>query len=192
MSGGSGKYTTYASPKGPRTDLLNKLFGNAPDNVRPPAQGTSSKAVDEASARAAVLAIATAKVDAQGVGGIAPSDGQQQGDLGLYPSKVDLNFGNSPDVSKVTWTSANSPSGISSGGPAHPYAPDPSSPGPGKTEGLDKTADPGVTPNDMKLGIGDAAGFVPSDNTKSPAATGPAIAGANKLGTSGLPGKSGA
>lgn len=181
MSGGSGKYTTYAPLLTDAHTLLDKLFKCNDPTKAPPTQGLVGK---ESDARAAILKLATAPVNAAGVGGVSPSDGQQRGDANMYPTPVDLNFGNSPDITKVKWTNA--------GDPANPYAPDISSPGPGKTEGTDKSTDPGLSPDLLKTAIGETGGFVPSANTNDPSTTGPAIAGSNKLGTPGTPGKSGA
>jgi hypothetical protein len=110
-----GKYTTYVG--GVATDahkLLAKLFPGSPLAV-PLTQG------DEVAARKIVTDIATAKVT-NGVGGIQPSDGLQQGDLGMFPTPVPLGFGASPDVTTVKWNNA--------GDPASPYIPDTRSPDP--------------------------------------------------------------
>ena len=179
MSGGTGKYTTYAPSLTTAHTLLDKLFKSSDAVKQPPTQGLVGK---EADARAALLKIATAPVNAQGVGGVSPSDGQQQGDLNMYPQPVDLNFGASPDVSQVKWTNP--------GDPANPYAPDISSPGPGLTNGKDKATDPQLSADDLKVALGEG-GFTPDDNVKDPSTTGPLIAGANKLGTPGALGKSG-
>lgn len=160
-----GKYTTYVG--GVATDahkLLSRLFPGGPF-ATPLTQG------DEKAAQKLVIDVARANVQA-GVGGIQPSDGVQAGDLGMFPTGVQLGFGDSPDVSTVKWTNP--------GDPASPYIPDVSSPGAGKTDGKDKTTDP----TDTVPGITavatteDPAG----QNLRNPVSDGPAVYGNNTLG----------
>jgi hypothetical protein len=159
-----GKYTTYVG--GVATDahkLLAKLFPASPF-------ATPLTAGDEKAAQKMIVDVATAKVDASGVGGLQPSDGVQQGDLGMFPTGVPLGFGASPDVSSVKWTNA--------GDPANPYFPDITSPGPGKTDGKDKTTDPGLKTSDVPHTDSDTAG----QDLRNPTKDGPAIYGNNTLG----------
>lgn len=159
-----GKYTTYVG--GVATDahkLLAKLFPSNP--LATPLAGG-----DEIAAQNIVKAIATSPVNAQGVGGLQPSDGVQQGDLGMFPQGVKLGFGASPDVSTVKWTNP--------GDPANPYFPDITSPGPGKTDGKDKATDPGLKTSDVPSTDIDTAG----QDLRNPKDDGPAIYTNNGLG----------
>jgi hypothetical protein len=158
-----GKYTTYVG--GVATDahkLLAKLFPANPFK-------TPLEAGDEKAAQKIVIDIATAKVN-NGVGGIQPSDGVQQGDLGMFPTGVKLNYSDSPDVSSVKW--------MNPGDPANPYMPDITSPGPGKTDGKDKATDPGIKTSDVPHTDIDTAG----QNLRNPSKDGPAIYSNNTLG----------
>lgn len=138
---GTGKYTSYAPPSSEKNTLLDKMFPNSP---------TSGFVGKEAEYRAAVLALATANVNAAGVGGLTPQDGVQKGDPGMALGEVDLNYTLAPDITVVTHDSANTPSGNAAGGPATPYFADLTSPGPGKTDGVDKVGDPRITIVDIK------------------------------------------
>lgn len=142
MSGpGKGRYTTYVPVSSTRNDLLRKLFNaNAPNN-----QGVFYGKLDQtdnSAAAAAAVVTATAPVK-NGVGGLIPSDGHQVGDAQMFPTGVELGFGNSPDLPKdVSWKNP--------GDPANAYVPDITSPGPGKTNPLDKSVDPKITIADLK------------------------------------------
>ena len=159
-----GKYTTYVG--GAATDahkLLAKLFPSSPF-ATPLTQG------DEKAAQKIVTDVATAKV-VNGVGGIQPSDGQQAGDLGMFPTGVPLGYGASPDVSKVAWANA--------GDPANPYMPDVTSPPNGGTDGKDKNADPKIKVGDLPFTSEDTAG----SDTRNPSNDGPAIYSNNSIGS---------
>lgn len=161
-----GKYTTYVG--GVATDahkLLTKLFPNNPFAV-PLTQG------DEVAAQKLVIAVATAKVDVNGVGGLQPSDGLQVGDLGMFPTGVDLSFGAAPDVSTVKWTQA--------GDPANPYIPDITSPPNGGTDGSDKNVDPAIS-------VADAQAIATTEDTRgddlrNPINDGPKVYNNNTIG----------
>lgn len=138
---GTGKYTVYAPPASEKNTLLNKMFPAAP---------TAGFAGKELEYRAEVLKIATANVDAAGVGGLSPQNGIQKGNAAMGLGVVLFNYEGAPDLTQVTHASANSPSGNSAGGPASPYFPDITSPGPGKTAGTDKVDDPNIAISDVK------------------------------------------
>lgn len=124
-----GKYTTYVG--GVATDnhtLLAKLFPAGADYPTMQKLQVALQAGKETDAQALIAANATANVDASGVGGLVPINGQQQGDLGMFPTGVKLGYGDSPDVSKVKWAKA--------GDPASPYIPDVRSPDPGTGQPL--------------------------------------------------------
>jgi hypothetical protein len=182
MSGGSGKFTTYGTVSNPdqlgKQVMMKKLFGQNTDPSKLPPQMTIDPGKEE-DIRKAILAIATAKVDANGVGGIQPSDGKQVGDLMMLPGGADLNFNNNPDVTSVSWKNP--------GDQANPYTPDISSPGVGNTQGTDKKTDPKLSITDIQAthpGAGKTA------NTANPSETGKSITAANKLGVAGPLGKS--
>lgn len=139
-----GRYTSYVGGGAATTahKLLVKLFPDSPFAAQI-ANG------DEKGAQAIVIAEATANVT-NGVGGLQPANGIQAGDLGMFPAGVDLSFGytvgvvppnSPPDVSTVVWQNP--------GDPANPYVPDITSPGPGLTDGTDKSVDPGISAADI-------------------------------------------
>jgi len=152
MSGpGTGRYTTYVPKKSPRNERLSNLF-----NARPAASGQptgdfyGSAYPEQDEAAKAAVARATANVDANGVGGLIPANGMQSGDPQMFPKGVDLGFGThldtddpnaTPNLEDVKWSKP--------GDPANAYVPDVSSPGAGKTEGVDKDEDPKLTVTDM-------------------------------------------
>jgi len=162
-----GKYTTYVG--GVATDshkLLSKLYPAGPFA----AQVTSG---DEKAAQQVVIALATANVDSNGVGGLQPANGLQAGDPGMFPTGVRLGFGDAPDVTQVSWKNP--------GDPANPYVPDITSPGPGKTDGKDKSVDPQLSVQDMRAiaTTEDPAG----QNLRNPSNDGPAIYKSNTIGS---------
>jgi hypothetical protein len=122
----------------------------------------------------------------------AAAKGIQAGDPQYFPTGVDLTFQGGPDVAKdVTWASATSKfdgsAGSNAGGPSNGYFPDISSPGAGKTDGVDKTVDPKIVTTDIKPNI------VPGSdaNTKNPSSAGTKLYDANALGNKLPPGASG-
>jgi len=164
---GEGKYTVFAPPASDKNTLLNKLFRSTDAVHQAPTQDLVGKETD---ARAAVIAIAKQYLQ----------PAHQTGDLGHFPSGVDLNFAGAPDTTDVAWTVA--------GDPANPYTPDTTSPGPGKTEGTDKNVDPQLSASDIKPTYVPGA---PGTGTKSPAAVNAKIIAANLLGVPGVLGDSG-
>lgn len=180
---GTGKYTQYAPPQGDKNTLLAKLYPNSPT------AGYVGK--EDGYRKDVIIPLATAKVDSKGVGGLLPSDGVQVGDQ-LQLGTVRLDFAGSPDLTKVTHDTATTPSGKSAGGPANAYLPDITSPGPGKTEGVDKAADPQISVSDYAAGLSKPdqpshlAGYVPggpTTSTRNPSAKAPGIVLTNVLGT---------
>ncbi len=177
-----GRYTTYVG--GVATDahkLLAKLFPADASYPTMQAMQGALPAGNEAAAQAIVQKNATANVDASGVGGLRPANGVQQGDLGMFPTGVLSGYGGSPDVSAVKWQNA--------GDPANPYAPDITSPGPGKTGGKDKNVDP-------KISIADLQEFSTTEDPEGqglrvPADVGPAIYANNTIGSPQKTGDSG-
>ena len=137
---GSGRYTAYVPVNSSRVQRLLKLF-----------KGGLSDLYDGAksNAEAAVAAVKTAK---------AVLDGK--GDQDMFGNGVSLQYSDSPNTTDVQWSRP--------GDPANPYVPDLSSPGPGRTEGVDKDADPGLTPEDIKPSFDSKN---PSVNATSPSST---------------------
>lgn len=154
----TGKYTTYAPPANDKNTFLNKVFHSEDAKQKPIVQDLVGK---ETEAREAVVAIA--KVE------LTPA--QQQGDLNYFPQGVALNFAGAPNTADVKWTQA--------GDPSNPYAPDITSPGPGKTEGLQKDEDPKISVTDLKPNYVPGA---PSTGTKTPLGISAKIIAANLLG----------
>lgn len=146
---GSGRYTTYLPVTTAKTTRLQKLF---PGGFSELYEGETSNAA------AAVKASARAVGVLNGVG-----------DPDLFGAGVDLKYGAAPDTTDVEWKNP--------GDPATAYFPDLSSPGPGKTDGVDKDANPGIEITDVKPNF-DVAN--PSPNTTSPDAT------SNRLGTNSI------
>lgn len=178
-----GRYTTYVG--GAASDahkLLGKLFPASADYPTVQALQGALPSGDEAAAQAVIQANATANVDGAGVGGIQPANGFQKGDLGMFPTGVQRGYGDSPDVTTVKWTNA--------GDPANPYAPDITSPGPGKTDGKDKDVDPGISIADIQefSTTQDPGG----ENLRNPSIDAAAIYGNNFIGQPQVPGDSGA
>lgn len=165
---GTGKYTTYAPPASDKNTLMNKLYRSDDAAQQPIVQDLVGK---ENEAREAIVAL--------GRSYLQPA--HQQGDLGHFPTGVNLNYSDAPDVTEVAWENA--------GDPANPYTPDISSPGPGKTAGTDKDQDPDLSTTDLKPNYVPGA---PNTGTKSPSATNSKIIAANALGVPGVVGDSGA
>jgi hypothetical protein len=141
---GSGRYTTYLPVKTAKFERLSKLF-----------KGGLGGLYDgkETNAGAAEAAVAVAKSVLNG-----------KGDQDLFGNGVSLSFGEAPNTTEVKWSKA--------GDPANPYVADLSSPGPGKTDGVDKGEDPGFTPEDIKPTFDSKN---PTINTTSPSATAPRL-----------------
>ena len=149
---GSGRYTTYIPVKNVRNDRLAKLF-----NKTSSTGDLYSGAEDNAKAAASAVEVAKSVLNGSG-------------DRDMFGNGIDLSYGTDsgsvPDTTEVKWKAA--------GDPANPYVPDISSPGPGKTDGVDKDVNPNLESTDVK----------PSFNPKSPSvgATSPA-ATSKRLGT---------
>jgi hypothetical protein len=183
---GLGKYTSYTglskpTDQLPKANFLKKLFGSHVTPAEAPPQVVHDPA-DENGMREDIIAIAKQQLQ--------PS--KQIGDAGYFPAGVDMTYGNNPvgdpnvtnvpvDLAAVTWTTA--------GDPANPYAPDITSPGPGKTEGSDKNTDPQIKTTDLKPNYVPGA---PGTGTKSPVASSAKIVAANILGVAAKDGDSGA
>jgi hypothetical protein len=174
---GKGKYTQYAPPASDKNTLLNKLFHSGDATQKPLVQDLVGKETD---ARAAIVELAKQV--------LAPA--HQAGDGGYFPAGVDLDYSGKsatvqpPDTAEgkdVKWTNA--------GDPANAYMPDITSPGPGKTDGKSKDADPKIAVKDIKPTYVPGA---PGTGTKSPTATNAKIVAANILGADAKLGDSGA
>jgi hypothetical protein len=157
---GSGRYTTYVPTKSPRTERLFKLFKFGAPDIYGGAESNKD---------AAAVTAATAK---------ALFDGTVKGDPDMFGTGVSLSHVTAPNTTEVKWSAA--------GDPANPYTPDLTSPGPGKTEGTDKDADPGLKSTDIKPNFDPGN---PTVNTTSPSATSARV-GSLSLGENLIPGKS--
>ena len=159
---GSGRYTTYVPVKSPRTERLFKLFKfGAPDIYEGAETNTAAATVTAQNAKTLF-------------------DGVVPGDPDMFGQGVSLSHQTAPDTTEVGWNVA--------GDPANPYVPDITSPGPGKTEGTDKDADPGLDSTDIKPNFDPNN---PTVNTTSPSATSTRL-GTLSLGENLTPGKSSA
>jgi len=191
---GSGRYTTYVPVASDRNTLLRKLFNKQAGN-----SAVFYGAIDQTNnsdAAQAIVNTATANavvVNGKYITGIFPKDGKQYGDTDMFPQGVNLSYGGAPDTTKVSWSnsadsikSSFTGAPVEAGGPANPYVPDITSPGPGKTDGTQKETDPGIKSTDIKPNFDPTN---PSVNTKSPAAASVTL-GTTSLGEALLPGKS--
>ena len=152
MSGpGKGRYTTYVPLASTRNSLLWKLFNKNAANEAGVFYGGQEPSDNIKAAEASKLRATTNVTN--GVGGILPANGLQAGDPGMFPTGVDLSFGNSPDITTVKWAKA--------GDPANGYVPDVTSPGAGaagapgqigelRADPSDKNADPEIGIADLK------------------------------------------
>ena len=144
---GSGRYTTYLPPTTPKRVYLNKLF-----------KGGMSALYEGATTNAAAAAEAVQRA--------VTELNKGQGDVDLFGNGISIKFEGAPDTTEVKWNVA--------GDPANPYVPDLSSPGPGRTDGVDKDVNPDIKPTDIKFKFDPSN---PTVNTTSPSAT------AERLGT---------
>lgn len=172
MSGpGSGRYTAYVPVASPKNELLSKLF-----NAKSPQGDIYGKAyqTDLNAAAKAIVELATDNDK-----GLLPAGGTQTGDINMFPSGVKVDFSAAPNTADVKWDSAKfSPNGVvtNSGGPANAYVPDLSSPGAGKTQGVDKDTNPNISAADIKPNYVPGS---PGTGTTSPSTTSRSIGGLN-------------
>lgn len=168
MSGGTGRYTKFAAEASDKNTLLNKIFHSEHPTLKSPTQDLVGKEVE---VRDQTVALANEK--------LVPS--HQIGDLGHFPTGVDLDYTTAPTMEDVKWTKP--------GDPANPYTPDITSPGPGRTDGVDKDKDPNISVADLKPAYVPGA---PGTGTKTPLSTAAKIIAASLLGVAGKNGASGA
>jgi hypothetical protein len=159
---GKGKYTTYNSNSSPRKTFLASLFKGSPYADKGPEQ-----------VRQEVVALGNSILRAGETGGVAAGDGQ------MFPKGVDLTYAGSnlpygPPDGDVKVDAA--------GAPMNAFVPDVSSPGPGKTDGLDKVPglNPKLKPEEYK------PGYVESANTRLPVESSARVYSANVLGDDNL------
>jgi len=170
---GSGRYTRYVPVDSPRNRLLRELF-----NKRAGDSANLYGGQDQTdNIKAAVEVLKRAKDDSTG---ISPASGFQKGDPEMFPFGVHLDYsgvdveGNvsPPKPSDVVWKKGGDPIGA--------FMPDVSSPGPGITDGTQKT-DPGITQEEAYADV-KGKPFVPGSNTSSPAASSKNLADSITLG----------
>jgi len=148
---GKGRYTTYVpaattTSAGSRYSLLWKLFNQKANALRSGIAsfyGESSNPQTE-NGKAAESVVKRARDNQNG---LLPESGMQTGDLGMFPSGVDLTYGKAPNLADVSWRNP--------GDPANPYVPDVTSPGPGapgtvRVDGIDKNSNPDISPSEIK------------------------------------------
>jgi len=158
---GQGKYTIYAPESNAKNILLSKLF---------PAGPTSAFVGNEVGYRTAVVSS----------GNTSLKPASQVGDS-YFGNGVNLDFADAPDI-----LAGAEGGGKQAGDPANSFSPDQSSPGPGKTEGVDKNSDPKIAASDIKPSYVPGG---PNTGTKSPAAYAKKVA-AQVLGVQGKMGSS--
>lgn len=122
---GQGKYTIYAPESNSKNNLLAKLF---------PASPTAAYVGKEVEYRNVVVDSGNSNLLASKV----------QGDPYFGPD-VNMDYAESPNLLQGAEGSWRQP-----GDPANSYVPDLTSPGPGKTDGVDKSDDPGLSAEDVK------------------------------------------
>jgi hypothetical protein len=169
---GQGKYTQYVPNADPKYNLLGRLFKGSEQIESPFAKHVEDG--DQEAAR--VETIDRCKPLLQ--------PNVQQGDLGFFPQGVHLDWKHpdAPTTHSVVWEKA--------GDPANPFMADISSPGPGRTEGVDKDVDPKITVEDIE-GVAYVPGS-PNTTTRDPAQTAEPLHAENELGKPGTPGKNSA
>lgn len=158
---GQGKYTVYAPESNEKNNLMSKLYPESP---------TASFVGKENEYREIVNIAGNAY--------LSPS--ATKGDAFFGPG-VNLDYKDSPNILTGEEGKWSKP-----GDPANSFTPDVSSPGPGKTDGTDKSVDPEIKASDIKPNY--VAGG-PATGTRSPAEyakkIGSLMLGKNtKLGTS--------
>jgi len=170
---GSGRYTTYTPLETESKNRYEKRL--AMFNNKAPAEKGLIYVGDTPAARAQ-------KVVERAV------SAYEQIDKGIFPGgadEVNKSFGGAPDITKVTWASAGG-----AGGPANPYAPDITSPGPGKALGTDKSTNPNLSILDFNRPNAATAANTASPSTVS-AANGTLPIGTSLIGGKpGVPGSS--
>ena len=165
---GKGKNTTYAQPASGRKTFMERMY-----------KGSPFAGLDQASAIDPTNPNSPVKLGNDYLKSALTSGIVDTGDLAI--GKVDLTYmgrGNStikpPDThegKEVVWKKP--------GDPANSYVPDLSSPGPGKTEGIDKNVDPEIKSTDIKPTFDPTRASV---NTTSPSETGSRVYDGNLLG----------
>jgi len=177
---GNGRYTAYVPVKNDKYAILARMYKGSGDITPPFSTGKNYKTQEEAIAEAIDYGNDVLRGDSfnTGLGSLVSKDGiVDTGAAGF--GKVDLTYQyrtdissppKVPDLTKVTWDTAivsiyPDATPNPSGGPANAYVPDISSPGPGKTDGIDKNVNPKISVGDIK------PGYEVSDNTKSPSET---------------------
>jgi hypothetical protein len=158
---GQGKYTVYAPESNSKNILLSKLFRSSP---------TSDFVGNEVDYRTIVVNTGNAKL----IPTVQDADQYLDG-------KVNLDYSSAPNTlagAEGVWKNA--------GDPANSFTPDLTSPGPGKTDGVDKNSDPSIKATDIKPTYVPGG---PNTGTKSPAEYAKKIA-ASVLGVKGKMGSS--
>jgi hypothetical protein len=138
---GQGKYTIYAPVSSEKNILLGKLFSKGP---------VSDYVGQEVDYRNIVV----------GQGNSFLKKGLQAGDS-YFGNGVNMDYSGAPDILMGADGAWNE-----SGDPANSFSPDLSSPGPGKTDGTDKSVNPELKSSDIKPNYVPGG---PNTGTKNPA-----------------------
>ena len=185
---GKGKYTTYVPPKSTRRSFFEKLFKGSGKEWVPTVGSTDETppfvGLDQAQAAKAAAKAGNEIMRATLNGGITA------GDLNQFPMGVDLSYSGKVATIQPPDTEAGKDDAWSRpGDPANSYVPDLTSPGPGKTLGIEKDLDPKIASSDIKPNYVPGA---PDTGTKSPSTVSGKVYDANTLGTDLPKGQSGA
>ena len=146
---GNGKYSLYVAPKGVKSRMYESLFPGT-SRTSPPYKGLSE---------GQAVGVANLSGDKYLRGG---DKGIQQGDP-MTLGNVAINFSHAPDTSTIEWKKP--------GDPIDGHVPDITSPGPGKTEGTNKDHAGDDLALLKKIPKQLKAGYVVTDDTKSPSST---------------------
>ena len=184
---GKGRYTTYVPPKSTRRSFFEKLFKGDNQSWNPTIGSTEHAppffGMDQAEAIEAAAALGNNVLRGQATDGIIA------GDPNMFPNGVDLKYtGVTSEIQAPNTLAGKDNAWEKAGDPANSYVPDLTSPGPGRTAGLDKDVNPEIKSSDLKPNY--VAG-APDTGTKSPAVTSGKLYDQQSFGTSLDKGKSG-
>ena len=151
---GKGTYTKYSDDNSPRKVFLNKLF---PEN--PGYKGSAYNHYDNAKAKSMIVEEGNKVLRAR----------YQSGDPEMFPKGVDMSYGGKYASSTPPNENHETYEPTRDGDPMNAFVPDISSPGVGKTEGVEKELanNPKSTPQEYAESIGGS--YVEGPGTRMPA-----------------------
>jgi hypothetical protein len=184
---GRGRYTRYVAPKSARRTFLEKLYkGDGTDFtavIDSVEHGAPYVGMDQNDA----IDMATKNGNQILRGGV--NGGIIDGDHGMFPEGFDLKFtGAGAEIQAPDTLSTKDNAWAKAGDAANSYVPDITSPGPGKTDGIEKDINPEIKSSDIKPNYIPGG---PGTGTKSPSVTSGKLYDAQTLGGALDKGKSG-